>query len=62
MDCCSSVADEGGFQVVAKTNIAFDTILCYVVGKDRIYEIAEDEPTLQALPTMYLEPYTLTHH
>ncbi len=50
-DCRSPCAEEeGGFQVVAKINISFDTILFYVVGKVQIYEIAEDEPPLHALP------------
>jgi hypothetical protein len=43
-DCRSPYAEEGGFQVIAKTNIPFDTILCYVVGKVRITPIAEDVP------------------
>jgi hypothetical protein len=47
-DCCSPVAEEGGFQVVAKINIPFHIILCYVVDKVQIYEIAEDVPALQA--------------
>jgi hypothetical protein len=47
-DCRSPCAEEGGFQVVAKVNIAFDTILCYAVGKIRIYDIGEDEPASHA--------------
>ena len=41
-DCRSPCAEEGGFQVIAKINIPFDTILCYVVGKINIIPVAED--------------------
>jgi hypothetical protein len=34
------IAEEGGFQVIAKVNIPFDTILCYVVGKVNIIPVA----------------------
>ncbi len=65
-DCRSPCAEEGGFQVVAKVNIAFDTILCYVVGKVYIIEIGEDVPASHAphyvfgtLRTTYLGHSTL---
>ncbi len=52
-DCRSPCAEEGGFQVVAKINISFDTILFYVVGKVQIYPIAEDEPALHTPHYVY---------
>ncbi len=58
-DCRSPCAEKGGFQVVAKINIPFDTILCYVVGKVHIIPVAEDVPALH-VPTMCLEHFTLT--
>ncbi len=47
-DCRSPCAEEGGFQVVAKINIPFDTILCYVVGKVNIIPVAENVPASHA--------------
>ncbi len=47
-NCRSPCVEGGGFQVVAKINIPFDTILCYVVGKVHIIPITEDVPALHA--------------
>ena len=52
-DCRSPCAEEGGFQVVAKVNIAFNTILCYVVGKVNIIPVAEDVPASDAPHYVY---------
>ncbi len=52
-DCRSPCAEEGGFEVVAKINIPFDTILCYVVGKVDIIPIAEDVPASHAPHYVY---------
>ncbi len=52
-DCRSPVAEEGGSQIVAKVNIPYDTIICYVVGKARVYEIGEDVPASHARHYVY---------
>jgi hypothetical protein len=41
-----TTTDWFGFQVVAKVNIPFDTILCYAVGKVKIYMPEDDPPAM----------------
>lgn len=48
-DCRSPViGDGGGFDVVAKINAPFETIVCYFVGEVFVFEPGENVPAMEA--------------
>lgn len=54
------VGEGGGFDVVAKINILFDTIVCYVVGEVYVFQPGEDVPTHYVFQSLHVDTTNCT--